>query len=83
MPAKSWIPIRVTRQTHRRLSELRDQLFADYQAGRPNADLPDDQCEHLSFDHLINRLIDRVHAHRQRAKASRSAVEPAEQAACQ
>jgi len=37
MAAKSCIPIRITRQTHARLSVLRDQIFADYHAVNPGS----------------------------------------------
>lgn len=44
----------------------------DEDHGKGLIDLPNDQIDHISFDYLINELIDRVEDHRERAARQRS-----------
>ena len=68
--AEEWVMVRVKRSTHERAKALRDKMLDDYTLGR--IDLPEDQAEHVSFDFLIRDLMQRVEAHRRRAKQCRT-----------
>lgn len=63
--------VRVSRATHARLTQLRDQLMRDYQAGRPYAALPDEYAEGVPLHHVIDRLLNSVQNHRGRARRQR------------
>src|SRR5262249_18503954 len=67
---KRYKMVRVTEATHSRLSRFRDHLFRLYQECR--FELPDDQVEHLSLSWVIEELMNRVLAHRNRAKRQRA-----------
>jgi hypothetical protein len=67
----TWTMVRVRRRTHSRLVKLRDGLLAAYQEGR--IELQGSECESISFDFLINNLIDRVLSHRERARKQKRA----------
>jgi hypothetical protein len=73
--AKKYMMVRLNQRTHARLCRMRDELFAAYQEGKVH--LPDEYCEHLSLDFVVNRLMDRVLSHRRRAQRSRQMREKA------
>lgn len=67
--AKQWSSIRVQTSTLQRVKQMRRELLDLYVTGK--VELPDNQVDGVTVDYLLNRLMDQVAAHRERARRQR------------